>query len=444
MPVSALVSDLYELTMTAGYHASGQARATFELFVRELPPTRSFLVAAGIEQALEYLERLSFTKEEIAYLRSVPALANVASSFFDDYLARFRFTGDVWAVAEGTPVFAQQPLLRVTAPAGEAQIVETALLSIVGFQTSIASKAARAVAAAEGRPVVEFGSRRAHGPEAARYAARAAYLAGCAATSNVEAGFLFGIPVSGTMAHSWVMSFASELEAFRTFASVHGPESVFIIDTYDPLAAVGRIVDAGLRPSGVRLDSGDLVALSRAVRQALDTGGLRGTRVFASGDLDEHRVAALVAAQAPIDAFGVGTALSTSSDAPSLSAVYKLIEIERQGVSVPAMKLSPGKRLYPGRKQIWRIVEDGVMCRDVVATADEAGPPGATPLLTCVMQGGRRVEARPLLSALRERCAAEQQRLPPGVRQLRDADPYPVTMSEGLERLALEVARRFQ
>ncbi|MPZ17496.1 MAG: nicotinate phosphoribosyltransferase [Luteitalea sp.] len=444
MRVSALVSDLYELTMTAGYHASGQARATFELFVRELPPTRSFLIAAGIDQALEYLEPLAFAQDEIAYLRSVPALGNAPASFFDDYLARFRFTGEVWAVAEGTLVFAQQPLLRVTAPVGEAQIVETALLSIVGFQTSVASKAARVVAAAEGRPVVEFGSRRAHGPEAARYAARAAYLAGCASTSNVEAGFLFGIPVSGTMAHSWVMSFASELDAFRTFASVHGPDSVFIIDTYDPLVAVGRIVDAGLRPSGVRLDSGDLVALSRAVRQALDAGGLRETRVFASGDLDEHRVAALLAAQAPIDAFGVGTAVSTSSDAPALGAVYKLIEIERQGVPAPAMKLSPGKRLYPGRKQIWRLVEDGVMRRDVVATADEAGPPGATPLLTCVMRGGRRLDVRASLAALRDRSAAEQLRLPPRVRQLRDGDRYPVAMSEGLERLADEVAGRIQ
>jgi nicotinate phosphoribosyltransferase len=444
MRVSALVSDLYELTMAAGYHASGQARATLELFVRELPPTRSFLIAAGIDQALEYLEPLSFTKEEIAYLRSVPALGYAPASFFDDYLARFRFTGEVWAVPEGTPVFAQQPLLRVTAPAGEAQIVETALLSIVGFQTSIASKAARVVAAADGRPVVEFGSRRAHGPEAARYAARAAYLAGCAATSNVEAGFLFGIPVSGTMAHSWVMSFASELDAFRTFAAVHGTDSVFIIDTYDPLVAVARIVDAGLRPSGVRLDSGDLVALSRAVRQALDAGGLRETRVFASGDLDEHRVAALLAAGAPIDAFGVGTSVSTSSDAPALGAVYKLIEIERAGVSMPAMKLSPGKRLYPGRKQIWRVVDDGVMRRDVVTTADEAGPPGATPLLTCVMRGGRRLDARHALSVLRERSATEQQRLPPDVRQLRDADRYPVTMSDRLERLAQEVAQRLQ
>ncbi|MPY89416.1 MAG: nicotinate phosphoribosyltransferase [Luteitalea sp.] len=440
--MSALVADLYELTMTAGYHVSGQGLSTFELFVRELPPTRAYLVVAGIDQVLDYLEQLSFAPDEIAYLRSVPALANVPPSFFEDYLRRFRFTGEVWAVAEGTPVFAQQPILRVTAPAGEAQLIETALLTIVGFQTSIASKAARVVEGAQGRPVVEFGSRRAHGPEAARYAARAAYLAGCAGTSNVEAGFLFGIPVSGTMAHSWVMSFADELDALRTFASVHGPNTVFVIDTYDPLVAVRRIVDAGLRPSGVRLDSGDLVALSRAVRQVLDAGGLRETRVFASGDLDEYRVAALIAARAPIDAFGVGSSLSTSNDAPALGAVYKLIEIERDGVRVPTMKLSPGKRLYPGRKQVWRLVEEGVMRQDVVALADETGPPGATPLLTCVMRGGRRLDRRPALLTARDRCAAERARLPLSVRTLRDADRYPVIMSARLERLAEDAARR--
>ncbi|MEE2635954.1 MAG: nicotinate phosphoribosyltransferase, partial [Acidobacteriota bacterium] len=281
---SALSTDLYELTMAAGYDAAGERpRASFELFVRELPPTRGYLVAAGLQQVVEFLESWACSPDEIAYLRGLPDLGGVRRKFFDECLPQLRFTGDVWAVPEGIPVFAGEPMVRVTAPLPEAQLVETALLATMLFQTSIASKAARVVAAAGGRSVVEFGGRRAHGTEAAMLAARAACLGGCRATSNLEAGFRFGVPVSGTMAHSWVMAHVDELTAFRRYTEVHGRRSVLLIDTYDPLVATRRIVEAKLQPHAVRLDSGDLEYLSRSVRAILDAGGLGQTQILASG-----------------------------------------------------------------------------------------------------------------------------------------------------------------
>ena len=436
----ALSTDLYELTMAAGYHAAGETpRASFELVVRELPATRGYLVAAGLEQAIAYLETWRCTGEEIAYLRSLPALQATEPGFFDEYLRRLRFTGDVWAVPEGVPVFAGEPLLRVTAPLPDAQLVETALLSTMLFQTSIASKAARVVAAAAGRSVIEFGGRRAHGTEAATYAARAAYLGGCRATSNVDAGFRFGVPLSGTMAHSWVMAQPDELTAFRRYMDVHGSRSVLLIDTYDSIAAARCIVDAGLRPSGVRLDSGDLTSLSHAVRAVLDGGDLATTQILASGDLDEHRVAELVASGAPIDGFGVGTALSTSGDAPSLSGVYKLVEIERDGAMMPLMKLSAGKQTLPGAKQVWRVGGSAEIVHDVVGLADEAGPVGGTPLLTPVMRGGARVRPSPSIIDLRDACLDAVGRLPAPVRRHRDHERYSVVHSAALERVVSQV-----
>ena len=437
----ALSTDLYELTMAAGYHAAGEtARASFELSVRQLPATRGYLVAAGLEQAIGYLETWRWTPDEIAYLRSVPALQGAGPAFFDDYLPRLRFTGDVWAVPEGTPVFAGEPIVRVTAPLPEAQLVETALLATILFQTSIASKAARVTQAAAGRPVVEFGGRRAHGTEAATYAARAACLAGCQATSNVDAGFRYGVAVSGTMAHSWVMALPDELTAFSRYVAVYGARSVLLIDTYDSTAAARLIVGAGLRPAAVRLDSGDLVDLSRAVRGILDAGGLADTQILVSGDLDEHRVAALVASGAPIDGFGVGTALSTSSDTPSLGGVYKLVEIERAGTMTPLMKLSAGKRTSPAAKQVWRVHGPTGLVRDVVGLAGEAGPADGAPLLTCVVRGGVRLQPTRAIDEIRDACQIAVARLPEGVRRLRDAVEYPVDLSAALERLTARVA----
>lgn len=438
-PPLSLSTDLYELTMMAGYHAAGlRAPATFELYVRDLPRTRAYLIAAGLEQALEYLEALRFTREQIDYLRGLPMFEPVAPAFFDEYLPSVRFTGEVWAIAEGTPVFAHEPILRVTAPIAEAQLVETALLATVGFETSIASKAARIVDAAAGRAVIEFGSRRAHGTEAACLAARAAYLAGCRGTSNVEAGSRFGVPVSGTMAHSWVMVFEREVDAFKAFHGLYGEGTTLLIDTYDTVAAATLVAASGMRPGWVRLDSGDLAALSRQVRAILDAHGLDGTRIFATGDLDEHKIALLVAAAVPIDGFGVGTALSTSKDAPALGAVYKLVAFERHGRRVDTMKLSEGKPSYPGVKQVWRVpARPGQKAppHDLLALEAEAGPPGAHPLLSRVMAGGRRVAPPPPLALLRDACRQSIDALPPGLRRLDRVEPYPVVVSDALRAL---------
>jgi nicotinate phosphoribosyltransferase len=430
----ALSTDLYQLTMAAGYHAAGlMERATFELYVRKLPANRSFLIAAGLEQALQYLGDLRFSPGDIDHLRTLPALQGARHDFFDVYLPRFRFTGDVWAIEEGTPVFPPAPLLRVTAPPAEAQLVETALLAHIAFQTSVASRAARMVEAASGRPVVEFGARRAHGVDAGICAARAAFLSGCESTSNVEAGRRFGIPVSGTMAHAWITAFPTEVAAFRQYADVFGDRTVMLLDTYDTLAAARSIVACGLRPRAVRLDSGDLAGLSRQVRGILDAGGLGDTSIFVSGDLDEWRIADLVAAGAPVDGFGVGAALSTSSDAPSLGAIYKLVEIERRGVRVPVMKRSPGKETYPGRKQVWRRLEDGIAFEDVIDLDDgEPHESSGRPLLTQVIRGGQRETRSETLAELRERSGRAVAELPASVRRLRDPAPYAVRLGDGL------------
>jgi nicotinate phosphoribosyltransferase len=426
MSLSGLSTDLYELSMIGGYYVSGlSGLATFDLFVRTLPPTRRFLVAAGLEQALEFLERFHFTSEDIRFLREVPGLAALPREFFDDYLPRFRFTGNVWAVEEGTPLFAQEPFMRVTAPIAEAQVAETALIAEIMFPTSVASRAARVVAAADGRDVMEFGARRAHGIHAAVRAARAAYIAGFNSTSLVEAGRLFGIPLSGTMAHSWVMAFPSERDAFEAYARVYGHGAVLLLDTYDTVAAARTVVSTGLTPRAVRLDSGDLVAISREVRQVLDAGGLQATRIVVSSDLDEHRIAEMVGSGAPIDGFGVGTSVSTSSDAPALSGVYKLAEIERQGQMVGVAKRSPGKQTYPCSKQVWRVMRAGRAVRDVIALADATPPPDARPLLTHVMVDGKR-QALPSLAITRERCRVHIGELPTELRSLGDGPDYPV------------------
>jgi nicotinate phosphoribosyltransferase len=439
----ALLTDLYELTMMAGYFTAGfMPAATFELYVRELPPNRSYLIAAGLEQALEYLEHLRFTEADIEHLRTVPALRRVRSDFFDQYLPRFRFTGEVWAVEEGTPVFPPAPLLRVTAPLPEAQLIETALLAHIGFQTSVASRTARIVDAASGRAVVEFGARRAHGPEAGVLAARAAFLTGCASTSNVEAGRRFGIPVSGTMAHSWVMAMSDELAAFQQYAAVFGDEAVLLLDTYDTIEAARSIVASGLRPRSVRLDSGDLIALSRRVRDILDEGGLTDTRIFTSGDLDEWRIHDIVSAGAPVDGFGVGAALTTVSDAPSLGAIYKLVEIDRGGITSPVMKRSAGKPTLPGCKQVWRVFEANVASEDVIEHVGEGlGIPFAVPLLRRVMSNGQR-DVEPLaLTELRSRSEAALAAIPARVRRIHHPEPYRVRFGPALRATVERLAR---
>ncbi|HVO81321.1 MAG TPA: nicotinate phosphoribosyltransferase [Terriglobales bacterium] len=439
---SALLTDLYELTMAAAYFENDfRATASFELYVRSLPPERSFLLTAGLEQALDYLERVQFQPEDIEYLRRQPVFAHVSDAFFD-YLRDFRFTGEVWAVPEGTPVFGEQPLLRVTAPILEAQIVETFLLSTMLFQTSIATKAARVVEAAAGRGVVEFGTRRAHGPEAGVLAARAAFVGGCIGTSNVEAGQRFGIPVFGTLAHSFVMAYEDEEEAFQRFQRLFPDHAVLLVDTYDTLAAIEKIIHAGLRPRSVRLDSGDLVRLSQQVRRRLDQAGLQDTQIFASGDLDEFAIADLLAAGAQVDAFGVGTALATSKDAPALGGVYKLVDVQSgEGPSYRA-KFSEEKVTYPGRKQVFRFHDPaGTYCEDVIARETERYP-DAQPLLGCVMRQGTRLAPSPGLKSVQERAREEVARLPQACRSLRNPQAYPVRFSGELERLLNDVRDR--
>lgn len=442
---SGLLTDLYELTMAAGYlETSFEARATFELFVRSLPPRRNYLVAAGLEQALDFLENVRFSKAEIAYLRGQDVFRHIGPRFFD-YLENFRFTGDVWALPEGTVFFSGEPVLRVTAPIAEAQIVETALLSIINFQTMIASKAARVTQAAGGRPVIEFGSRRAHGIESGLLAARAAVVGGCQGTSNVAAGERFGIAVYGTQAHSWIMAHEDEESAFRRFLEIFPEHAVLLVDTYDVRTAVGKIIDMGRKPKGIRLDSGDLAADSIWARRRLDQAGWKDVIVFASGDLDEERIASLLAEGACIDGFGVGTALSTSSDAPSLGVNYKLVETEIHGEVRSAAKFSAAKITYPGKKQVFRLRQpDGRFARDIIGLEHEDCA-GAELLLERVLAGGRRIAPQTDLKAARERCLEQRMSLPESLLRLEPATAqYPVEHSEKLEELLDEVRRRLE
>ncbi|HEX3746602.1 MAG TPA: nicotinate phosphoribosyltransferase [Bryobacteraceae bacterium] len=427
--MNALLTDLYELTMAAGYFQAGKTaeRAVFELAVRRLPPRRNFVLAAGLPQVVDYLLNLSFTAEEIDYLRQLPQFQNVAPAFFD-YLRDFRFTGDLFAVPEGTPLFAGEPMLTLRAPIVEAQIPETYLLSALSFQSLVATKAARCVEAAGGRSVVEFGTRRAHTPEAGVFAARAAYLGGCAGTSNTLAGFRYAVPVMGTVAHSWVMAFCGEAQAFRHIQRLLGDSAVQLIDTYDTLKGARQAAQSEGPFWGVRLDSGDFVALSKQVRAILDDAGHAEAKIMVSGDLDEYRIRELLAAGAPIDAFGVGTQLSVSADAPSLSTVYKLVEIEICGIQRFTAKFSDDKPSYPGSKQIFRDVH-----RDVIARSGECGRGEA--LLRPIILGGRLLEPLPTLEQARRRAAESVANLSAPLRELEETEPWPVIHSRELRDL---------
>ena len=438
--MTALLTDLYQLTMMQAYLDRGMDEpAVFELFVRKLPAQRNFLVAAGLEQALDFLESLAFTEPEIEWL----ARQGGFSAGLLERLRGFRFTGDVDALPEGTVFFADEPVLRVTAPLPQAQLVESRLLNIVHLQTLIASKAARIVLAAGGRQLVDFGMRRAHGAEAALFAARSAWLAGFDGTATAQAGLQYGIPVFGTMAHSFVQAHRSEREAFEDFARARPQRPVMLVDTYDTEAAVAKVIDLypqlaaeGIHIGGVRLDSGDLAAHAKAVRAMLDAAGLRQVIVFASGNLDEQRIARLLADGAPIDGFGVGTALDTSSDAPTLDAVYKL----QSYAGVARRKRSEGKATWPGIKQVWRRRDaQGRLARDRVGLADDAGD--GEPLLQPVMRAGRRLPSSGTLAQARSHCAAQLARLPEALRALEPAasSPYPVEISDTLRALAREV-----
>jgi len=424
-----LLTDLYELTMLRSYFEEGLGgRATFSLFVRRLPESRNFLVACGLEDVLHYLERLSFTP---ALLRRLDRL-DLFSADFLDRLSRLRFTGDVRALPEGTPCFAGEPLLEISAPLPEAQIVETFVLNAIHLQTVIASKAARVVHAAAGRGVVDFGLRRTQGADAGLKGARAMYVAGIDATSNVLAGREYGIPLGGTMGHSFIQAHGDELAAFRAFVRVY-PRTILLVDTFDTFQGIENVIRLArelgdrFQVRGIRLDSGDLLELSKAARARLDRAGLTQVEIFVSGGLDEHEIERLLARGAAIQGFGVGTAMAVSSDAPFLDVAYKLVSYEGEG----RLKLSPGKELLPCAKQVFRLEENGLAAGDVVARFDETLPGG--PLLTPVMRDGRRLSAPEPLERIRARAREEIGRLPAALRQLCPAEPpYPVQASDAL------------
>jgi nicotinate phosphoribosyltransferase len=440
-----LSTDLYELTMAQAFLHAGLAdrTATFDVAVRSLPAERGYLVAAGLEQALAYLRDFRFWPEALDYLEH--------SGHFDpgfvEHLGTLRFTGSVDAIPEGTVYFPPGPILRITAPIIEAQIIETYLLTTITYQTMVASKAARCVDAAAGRHVIDFSPRRDHGPQAGLLAARATYIGGCAGTSNVLANERFGIPVFGTMAHSFVMFHRDEAEAFRAFSRSYPGDPTLLIDTFDTLegariaAAVASEFEDGKRLAAVRLDSGDLRELSLGVREILDAAGMADTKIFASGDLDEHKIARLIGAGAAIDGFGVGTQLGTSADAPALSSTYKLVACDgASGAEIPVIKLSEAKVSLPGRKQIWRAFDEGgAPCGDTVGLADEELP--GEPLLEPVMRDGEMVGNAPALDVIRDRARANLAALPAAIRDLETPATYAVGNSARLDALIEELRR---
>jgi nicotinate phosphoribosyltransferase len=441
LATTPLLTDLYQLTMLQAYLEHGLTEsAVFEFFVRKLPERRGFLVAAGLEPALEFLEKLRFSAEEIDWL----ARSGRFGKQLLDYLAGFRFTGDIEAMSEGTVFFAEEPILRVTAPLPQAQLVETRLINFLHFQSVVASKAARMVLAAPGKLLVDFGLRSAHGAEAGLMAARASYIAGFAGTATVLANTLFGIPIFGTMAHSFVQAHDEESTAFENFARSHPGNVILLIDSYDTEAAAEKVValaarlkEAGIIIRGVRLDSGDLAALSHRVRRILDGGGLADAAIFASGGIDEDVLTTLAKSKAPIDGFGIGSSLTSAPDAPVLDCAYKLQEY----AGLPRRKRSAGKATWPGRKQIWRSFgADGRMAGDILSIEDDQQP--GEKLLAPMMRAGRRLEPRPTLDEMRVRAARHLERLPEPLRQLQAGATYSVEVADALVRLAAEVDHR--
>ncbi|HEY7316463.1 MAG TPA: nicotinate phosphoribosyltransferase [Candidatus Binatia bacterium] len=435
---SVLLTDLYQLTMLQGYFDQGMERtAVFEFFVRKLPSQRNFLVAAGLEQALSYLENLRFTGEELEWLSHYGGFR----SAFLRRLEGLRFTGDIHALPEGTIFFSNEPVLRVTAPLPEAQLVESRLINLIHFQTVIASKAARSVLMAPNKLLVDFGLRRAHGAEAGLLAARASYLVGFAGSATVLAGTLFGVPIFGTMAHSFIQAHNDESAAFEHFARSLPENVILLIDTYDTEAAAEKVVRIapklereGIKIKGVRLDSGDLADHAFKVRRILDEGGLREVTIFASGSVDEYVLERLLQKNAPIDGFGIGTHMDTSADAPYLDCAYKLVEYEGKA----RRKRSEGKVLWPGRKQVYRSYDrEGLMSGDILTLEDDRQE--GEPLIQPFMRAGKRVVATEPLADLRKRALAQIAKLPKSRRTLEHAPEYPVIVSEAIRNLAREV-----
>ena len=434
---SPLLTDLYEFNMIQAYLDRGEdGEAVFEFFVRRLPARRSFLLAAGLDDALDYLETLQFSTAEIDWLKSTGRFRNNLL----DYLSRFRFTGDVHAIPEGTVCFANEPLIRITAPLPQAQLVETRLINILHFQTLIASKAARMVLAAPGKILSDFGLRTAHGAEAGLYSARASYLAGFAGAANVLAGERYGVPIVGTMAHSFVQVHDDEMQAFENFARARPQGVILLIDTYDTEQGARKVVELaprlqadGIAIRGVRIDSGDLTAMAKKVRRILDDGGLRDVIILVSGGINEDVLQTMKKAGAPIDGFGIGVNLAASVDVPALDCAYKLQEYAGK----PKRKLSEGKATWPGRKQVWRAYDaDGRMRGDILSLESDNQPGEA--LVVPVMRAGKRIAPVPTLAQIRERAARDLARLPEALQKLEPGATYPVKVADALIALAKE------
>jgi nicotinate phosphoribosyltransferase len=440
----SLFTDFYELTMCASYFDNKNFEpATFDLFIRRLPENRSYFLFAGLEEALQYLQNIEFTEEHLAYLKK-----QGFNQDFLNYLGGFKFTGNVWAVPEGSVAFPNEPLIRITAPIIEAQLLETFLLNTINLQTMIATKASRVVYAAKGKSVIEFGLRREHGIDAGMKVARSSYIAGCQGTSNVLAGMAYGIPVFGTMAHSFIMSYPKEIDAFRAFAKTFPNKSTLLIDTYDETAGAEKAVIVakeleakGYRLGGVRLDSGDLAETSKKIRKILDDNGLGYVKIFVSGDLDEFKITQLLNDGAKIDSFGVGTKMGTSADRPYLDVIYKLCEtMTADGSFSPIMKLSKDKVTLPGRKQVYRFKDaDGSFKKDVIALADESVT--GEPLLVKVMEKGRLTYRLPTLEQIRTAASQNLSKLPEEYQALTNAPAYPVELSQKLQNL-IETTKR--
>lgn len=434
----SLFTDFYELTMCAAYFDNKNFEtATFDLFIRRLPENRSYFLFTGLEQILLYLQTIKFSEQQLAYLKR-----QGFNQQFLNYLRDFKFTGDVWAVSEGTVAFPNEPLVRITAPIIEAQVVETFILNTVNLQTTMSTKASRVIHAAKGKSVIEFGLRREQGVDAGMKVARSSYIAGCKGTSNVLAGMVYDIPVFGTMAHSFIMSYPKELDAFRAFAKTFPDKSTLLIDTYDDIAGAEKAVTVakeleakGFRLGGVRLDSGDLAETSKKIRKILDDNDLGYVKIFVSGDLDEFRIAELLGKGAKIDSFGVGTKMGTSSDRPYLDVIYKLCEtMTAPGVYSPIMKLSTDKLTLPGRKQVYRYKDpDGNYVRDVIALATERVD--AEPLLIKVMSEGKLTYTLPSLNQIKDFAAENLSKLPEKHKALTNAEAYPVELSQKLQDL---------
>ena len=439
----SLQTDLYELTMAAGYFQNRvDLTATFELLCRNMPENRSYLVACGLEQIVDYVLNLRFSHEDIRFLKSLPVFKNVEDDFFE-YLKRFKFSGNMWAMPEGEIFFAAEPILQVEAPIIEAQILETYLLSIMSIECLVATKASRIVqtVCSDGgtRGVVDFGSRRAHGPDAAVLAARAAYIGGCDGTSNVAAGKRFEIPVYGTFAHSWVEAFDSEEEAFCKYFDTFPDDTILLIDTYDTLKAVKKITELKMKDKvkGVRLDSGNLNVLSKRVRKVLDQAHLNNIRILGSGNLNEYKISNLIEKNSPIDAFCVGTDLVTSRDCPSLDLTYKLVQIDdrQKGIKFTSKK-SPKKQTIPGKKQIFRtFTEKGHIKKDVVSLVTENAPKNSRPLLKQIILNGNLETTLPTIDESREYAEQRVRELPSGCFDLKRSWVPDVSYSKGLKKV---------